>query len=83
MEAEATIKIGNDYILFPERHKGKGSFGSVMEGISLKHGGIKIAAKRLNNKARKEWNEQGKLKRQIDLVSKLHHPNILRLFEGV
>ena len=70
-------KIGG-YLI--QNNLGEGTFGKVKLGIYIKTG-EKVAIKIINKKKLKEKNDQIHLKREIDLLQKLNHTNIISVFE--
>ena len=70
-------KIGG-YLI--KNNLGEGTFGKVKLGIYIKTG-EKVAIKIINKKKLKEKNDQIHLKREIDLLQKLNHTNIISVFE--
>ena len=59
---------------------GEGTFGKVKLGIYIKNG-EKVAIKIINKKKLKQKNDQIHLKREIDLLQKLNHINIISVYE--
>lgn len=70
-------KIGG-YLL--KTNLGEGTFGKVKLGIYIKNG-EKVAIKIINKKKLKQKNDQIHLKREIDLLQKLNHINIISVYE--
>ena len=70
-------KIGG-YLI--KNNLGEGTFGKVKLGIYLKSG-EKVAIKIISKKKLKEKNDQIHLKREIDLLQKLNHINIISVYE--
>ena len=70
-------KIGG-YLL--KYNLGEGTFGKVKLGIYIKTG-EKVAIKVINKKKLKEKNDQVHLKREIDLLQKINHINIISVYE--
>ena len=70
-------KIGG-YLL--KNNLGEGTFGKVKLGIYIKNG-EKVAIKIINKKKLKQKNDQIHLKREIDLLQKLNHINIISVYE--
>ena len=58
---------------------GEGAFGSVRLGIN-KQTGEKVAIKILEKNKIKKYEDQLRIQREIDLLKKLRHPNIVRLY---
>jgi 5'-AMP-activated protein kinase catalytic alpha subunit len=72
---EGQIKIGH-YIL--KETLGSGTFGKVKIGIHETTGG-KVAVKILNRQKIKTLDVVGKIRREIQNLSKFHHPHIIKL----
>ena len=70
-------KIGG-YLI--KNNLGEGTFGKVKLGIYIKTG-EKVAIKIINKKKLIEKNDQIHLKREIDLLQKLNHTNIISVYE--
>ena len=70
-------KIGG-YLI--KNNLGEGTFGKVKLGIYIKTG-EKVAIKIINKKKLKEKNDQIHLKREIDLLQKINHTNIISVYE--
>ena len=74
---KSEYKIGG-YLI--ENNLGEGTFGKVKLGIYIKNG-EKVAIKIINKKKLKDKNDQIHLKREIDLLQKLNHINIISVYE--
>jgi 5'-AMP-activated protein kinase catalytic alpha subunit len=59
---------------------GKGSFGKVKEALHVKSG-EKIAIKILEKERIKKKEDLVRIKREIDILKKVRHPNIIQLYE--
>ena len=59
---------------------GKGSFGKVKEALHVKSG-EKIAIKILEKDRIKKKEDLVRIKREIDILKKVRHPNIIQLYE--
>jgi 5'-AMP-activated protein kinase catalytic alpha subunit len=62
------------------RTLGKGSFGKVKEALHVKSG-EKIAIKILEKARIKKKDDLVRIKREIDILKKVHHRNIIQLYE--
>ena len=58
---------------------GEGAFGSVRLGIN-KQTGEKVAIKILEKNKIKKYEDKLRIQREVDLLKKLRHPNIVRLY---
>lgn len=59
---------------------GKGSFGRVKEALHLLSG-EKLAIKIMEKARIKKEDDQDRIRREINILSKVHHPNIIQLYE--
>lgn len=59
---------------------GKGSFGKVKEALHVQSG-EKIAIKILDKTRLTNENDITRVKREISILSKVDHPNIIKLYE--
>jgi 5'-AMP-activated protein kinase, catalytic alpha subunit len=59
---------------------GKGSFGKVKEALHVQSG-EKIAIKILEKVKIKKEEDMVRIRREIKILSKVDHPNIIRLYE--
>jgi 5'-AMP-activated protein kinase catalytic alpha subunit len=64
------------------RTLGKGSFGKVKEALHVKSG-EKIAIKILEKARIKKKDDLVRIKREIDILKKVHHKNIIQLYEVI
>lgn len=64
------------------RTLGKGSFGRVKEAIHLLSG-EKIAIKIMEKARIKKEDDQDRIRREISILSKVHHANIVQLYEVI
>lgn len=72
-------KKGNKkYIIL--RTLGKGSFGKVKEALHVMSG-EKIAIKILEKSRIKKDDDLVRIRREINILCKVHHPNIIQLYE--
>lgn len=62
------------------RTLGKGSFGKVKEAIHVLSG-EKIAIKILEKQKIKKEDDLVRIRREINILSKVQHPNIIQLYE--
>ncbi len=62
------------------RTLGKGSFGKVKEAMHVMSG-EKIAIKILEKARIKKEDDLVRIRREISILSKVHHPNIIKLYE--
>lgn len=62
------------------RTLGKGSFGKVKEALHVMSG-EKIAIKILEKSRIKKDDDLVRIRREINILSKVHHPNIIQLYE--
>jgi len=76
MEDEA--KGQKKYIIL--RTLGKGSFGKVKEAVHVLSG-EKIAIKILEKAKIKKEDDLVRIRREINILSKVQHPNIIQLYE--
>ena len=64
------------------RTLGRGSFGKVKEALHLMSG-EKIAIKIMEKRRIKKEDDQDRIKREMNILSKVHHPNIIQLYETI
>lgn len=64
------------------RSLGKGSFGRVKKAQHV-ISGEKIAVKILEKSKLKNREDMQRVKREIDILKKVNHPNIIQLFEVI
>jgi 5'-AMP-activated protein kinase catalytic alpha subunit len=64
------------------RTLGKGSFGKVKEALHIVSG-EKVAIKILEKRKIKTKGDLKRVRREIALMKKLRHPNIIRLYEVI
>ena len=76
-KSKSEYKIGG-YLI--KNNLGEGTFGKVKLGIYIKTR-EKVAVKIINKKKLKEKNDQIHLKREIDLLQKINHINIISVYE--
>ena len=62
------------------RTLGKGSFGKVKEAVHVLSG-EKIAIKILEKQKIKKDEDLVRIRREINILSKVQHPNIIQLYE--
>mgnify|MGYP000240434807 CR=1 FL=1 len=62
------------------RTLGKGSFGKVKEAVHVLSG-EKIAIKILEKAKIKKEDDLVRIRREINILSKVQHPNIIQLYE--
>ena len=62
------------------RTLGKGSFGQVKEAVHVLSG-EKIAIKILEKAKIKKEDDLVRIRREINILSKVQHPNIIQLYE--
>lgn len=73
-------KSQKKYIIL--RTLGKGSFGKVKEAIHVLSG-EKIAIKILEKVKIKKEDDLVRIRREINILSKVQHPNIIQLYEVI
>lgn len=73
-------KTQKKYIIL--RTLGKGSFGKVKEAIHVLSG-EKIAIKILEKVKIKKEDDLVRIRREINILSKVQHPNIIQLYEVI
>ena len=78
MNKEDEDKNQKKYIIL--RTLGKGSFGKVKEAIHVLSG-EKIAIKILEKQKIKKEDDLVRIRREINILSKVQHPNIIQLYE--
>ena len=61
---------------------GRGSFGKVKEALHVTTN-EKIAVKILEKAKIEEGKDEERVAREIDILNKAHHPNIIQVFEVV
>lgn len=62
------------------RTLGKGSFGRVKEALHIMSG-EKLAIKIMEKARIKKEDDQDRIRREINILSRVHHPNIIQLYE--
>jgi len=75
-----TVKLDDNKKYVILRTIGKGSFGKVKEALHVKTG-EKIAIKILEKDRIKNDGDLVRIKREMEIHSKVHHPNIIQLYE--
>lgn len=78
MNKDEEDKTNKKYIIM--RTLGKGSFGKVKEAIHVLSG-EKIAIKILEKQKIKKEDDLVRIRREINILSKVQHPNIIQLYE--
>jgi 5'-AMP-activated protein kinase, catalytic alpha subunit len=78
MDKDDDDKSQKKYIIL--RTLGKGSFGKVKEAIHVLSG-EKIAIKILEKQKIKKDDDLVRIRREINILSKVQHPNIIQLYE--
>lgn len=61
---------------------GRGSFGKVKEALHILSG-EKIAIKIMEKRRIKKEDDQDRIKREMSILTKVNHPNIIQLYETI
>lgn len=80
MQREEEDKSQKKYVIL--RTLGKGSFGKVKEAIHVLSG-EKIAIKILEKQKIKKEDDNVRIRREINILSKVQHSNIIQLYEVI
>lgn len=78
----AATPINRDYYVYYNDFVGEGAYGTVYKGYSKKDNKI-VAVKKLKNDATEQWKKNPAIKREVEVMSRVNHENVLRLYEAV
>lgn len=74
--------IDKNFSIYYNDYVGEGAYGIIYKGYSKKDNKI-VAIKKLKNEARDQWIKNPAIKREVEVMAKLNHENVLHFYEAV
>lgn len=75
-------QIDKNYSVYYEEKVGEGAYGIIYKGFSKKDNKI-VAVKKLKADAKSEWSKNPAIKREVEVMKKIQHENVLTLYDAI